>query len=92
MTSMSNPILLPFQPDAMTPAQLTAVVLPGPLHRAHPRPVCLSAAPLVHLVRDQRLDPLLGIQRAHLELYIRHLGESGLRVSSVNRTGMAATR
>jgi site-specific recombinase XerD len=27
---------------------------------------------------------LIGIQRAHIELYIRHLGESGLRVSSVN--------
>jgi hypothetical protein len=30
------------------------------------------------------LDPLAGIQRAHVELYIRHLGESGLMVSSVN--------
>src|SRR5450759_3264190 len=31
-----------------------------------------------------RLDPLEGIQRAHVELYIRHLGESGLRPSSIN--------
>jgi site-specific recombinase XerD len=31
-----------------------------------------------------RLDPLTGIQRAHIELYIRHLHESGLRDSSVN--------
>ncbi|MDQ3029286.1 MAG: site-specific integrase [Actinomycetota bacterium] len=30
------------------------------------------------------LDPLVGIQRAHIELYIRHLGDGGLRVSSVN--------
>jgi len=30
------------------------------------------------------LDPLLGIQRAHVELYIRQLGESGLRDSSVS--------
>jgi len=29
------------------------------------------------------LDPLTGIQRAHVELYIRHLGESGLMDSSV---------
>lgn len=37
------------------------------------------------------LDPLLGIQRAHVELYIRHLGESGLMPSSVN-TSMHAVR
>jgi integrase/recombinase XerD len=30
------------------------------------------------------LDPLIGIQRAHVELYIRHLGGCGLRPSSVN--------
>ena len=28
------------------------------------------------------LDPLVGIQRAHVELYIRHLGASGLMASS----------
>ena len=32
------------------------------------------------------LDPLEGIQRAHVELYIRHLGECGLMDSSVNTT------
>ena len=37
------------------------------------------------------LDPLVGIQRAHVELYIRHLGESGLMSSSVN-TSMHAVR
>ena len=30
------------------------------------------------------LDPLVGIQRAHVELYIRGLGEAGLMVSSTN--------
>jgi hypothetical protein len=30
-----------------------------------------------------RLDPLVGIQLAHIELYIRHLGETGLMPSSV---------
>jgi site-specific recombinase XerD len=29
------------------------------------------------------LDPLVGIQRAHVELYIRHLGETGLMDSSI---------
>lgn len=30
------------------------------------------------------MDPLLGLQRAHLELYIRHLHDAGLRDSSIN--------
>ncbi|MEI7058226.1 site-specific integrase [Nocardioides sp. CCNWLW239] len=30
------------------------------------------------------LDPLTGIQRAHVELYIRNLGEAGLMASSIN--------
>jgi integrase/recombinase XerD len=29
------------------------------------------------------IDPLVGVQRAHVELYIRHLGETGLMDSSV---------
>ena len=37
------------------------------------------------------LDPLVGIQRAHVELYIRHLGDSGLMASSGN-TSMHAVR
>ena len=37
------------------------------------------------------LDPLVGIQRAHVELYIRQLGESGLMDSSIN-TMMHAVR
>ncbi len=37
------------------------------------------------------MDPLVGIQRAHVELYIRQLGESGLTDSSVN-TMMHAVR
>jgi site-specific recombinase XerD len=37
------------------------------------------------------LDPLVGIQRARVELYVRHLGESGLMAYSVN-TPMHAIR
>jgi integrase/recombinase XerD len=37
------------------------------------------------------LDPLSGIQRAHVELFIRYLGERGLVASSVN-TSMHAVR
>lgn len=32
------------------------------------------------------LDPLIGIQRAHVELYVHHLGECGLMDSSVTTT------
>jgi integrase/recombinase XerD len=34
--------------------------------------------------RHDALDPLVGIERAHVELYIRGLGESWLMGSSIN--------
>ena len=37
--------------------------LPGQVHRADPQAVRLPAAPLVHLVRNQRPGPLVGLQR-----------------------------
>jgi hypothetical protein len=43
------------------------------------------------MVRVQRPELLVGIQRAHVELYIRPLGESGLMPSSVT-TSMPAVR
>src|SRR3954463_11600734 len=84
MTRPPSTILLPFQPDAMTPAQLTAVSY---LARYTGHTHALYAYQLRRWFtwcEFNALDPLLGVQRAHLELYIRHLGESGLRVSSVN--------
>jgi site-specific recombinase XerD len=41
---------------------------------------------VVYVVPDNGLDPLKEIQRAHVELYIRHLGDCGLMDSSVNTT------
>ena len=58
-------------------------VLLGPLLRPYPRPVCLSTEAVVRLVREQRAGPLAGIQRAHVELYVRQLGDQGLMDSSV---------
>jgi integrase/recombinase XerD len=81
---MSNTILLPFQPDSMTPAQLAAVSY---LARYSGHTHGLYAYQLRRWFgwcETNRLDPLEGIQRAHVELYIRHLGESGLRPSSIN--------
>jgi integrase/recombinase XerD len=68
----------------MTPSQLAAVSYlarySGPTH-------ALYAAQLRRWFGwcgSNGLDPLIGIQRAHVELYIRQLGESGLMDSSVN--------
>jgi integrase/recombinase XerD len=83
--------LLPFQPDAMAPAQLAAVSY---LARYSGHTHMLYAS---HLRRwfawcqSNTLDPLVGIQRAHIELYIRHLGQAGLMASSVV-TSMHAVR
>ncbi|HEX5993217.1 MAG TPA: site-specific integrase [Thermomicrobiales bacterium] len=81
---MTSTTLLPFQPEAMTPAQLAAVSY---LARYTGHTHTLYAYQLRRWFgwcETNALDPLVGVQRAHLELYIRHLGDSGLRVSSVN--------
>src|SRR3712207_4934546 len=81
---MSNPTtLLPFQPSSMTSAQLAAVSY---LARYSGRTHALYAAQLRRWFgwcESNGLDPLVGIQRAHVELYIRKLGETGLMDSSV---------
>jgi integrase/recombinase XerD len=76
--------VLPFQPSSMTSAQLAAVSY---LARYSGRTHLLYAAQLRRWFawcETNGLDPLLGIQRAHVELYIRQLGgECGLMDSSV---------
>ena len=88
---MSNTMLLPFQPDQMSPGALAAVSY---LARYSGRTHALYASQ--HAVGFDwcdlnGLDPLVRIQRAHVQLYIRHLGEVGLMASSVN-TSMQAVR
>ncbi len=81
---MSTSTLLPFQPDAMTPAQLAAVSY---LARYTGQTHTLYAYQLRRWFTwcdTNALDPLAGIQRAHIELYIRHLHDSGMRDSSIN--------
>ena len=63
--------LLPFQPATMSTAQLAAVSQLG---------LWFSWC------EGNTLDPLVGVQRAHVELYIRGLGERGLMESSVVTT------
>lgn len=88
---MTATTLLPFQPDAMTPAQRAAVSY---LARYSGHTHALYACQLRRWFawcESNDLDPLIGIQRAHIELYIRFLGESGLMASSVT-TSMHAVR
>jgi integrase/recombinase XerD len=83
--------LLPFQPTAMSTAQLAAVSY---LARYSGHTHALYAYQLRRWFAwcaTNGLDPLVGIQRAHVELYIRQLGESGLMASSVT-TSMHAVR
>ena len=88
---MTATTLLPFQPDAMTPAQRAAVSY---LARYSGHTHALYAHQLRRWFawcETRDLDPLIVIQRAHIELYIRYLGESGLMASSVT-TSMHAVR
>ena len=76
--------ILPFRPDSMTPAQLAAVSF---LARYTGRTHDLYASQLRRWFawcEDNGLDPLIGIQRAHVELYIRQMTDRGLMVSTIN--------
>jgi integrase/recombinase XerD len=75
--------LLRFQPLSMSPAELAAVSF---LARYSGHTHALYAYQLRRWFAwcgTNGLNPLVGIQRAHVELYIRQLGESGLMDSSV---------
>jgi integrase/recombinase XerD len=81
---MSAPTaLLPFQPSTMSTAQLAAVSYlarySGRTHRLY----SFQLREWFSWCESHGLDPLVGIQRAHVELYIRGLGERGLMDSSV---------
>ena len=81
---MSSPSLLPSQPMPMTTAQLAAVSF---LARYGGRTHELYAYQLRRWCgwcEGNGLDPLIGVQRAPVELYVRGLGEAGLMASSMN--------
>ena len=76
-------ILLPFQPASMSTAQLAAVSF---LARYSGHTHALYAYQLREWFtwcEVHGLDPLTGVHRAHVELYIRGLNERGLMDSSV---------
>ncbi|MFE4000464.1 tyrosine-type recombinase/integrase [Nocardioides sp. YIM B13467] len=76
--------LLPFQPLSMTTAELAAVSFlarySGHTHELY----SYQLRRWFTWCQTNGLDPLTGIQRAHVELYIRNLGEAGLMASSIN--------
>ncbi len=88
---MSSTALLPFRPDTLTTAQLAAVSFlaryTGQTHKMY----AFQLRCWFVWCESNQLDPLAGIQRAHVELFIRHLGDRGLMASSVN-TSMHAVR
>ena len=81
---MSTPTaLLPFQPATLSTAHLAPVSF---LARASARTHHLytfRSREWFDWRERNGLDPLVGVQRAHVELYIRSLGERGLMDSSV---------
>jgi site-specific recombinase XerD len=76
-------MLLPFQPLSMSTAQLAAVSFlarnAGRTHRLY----TYQLKRWFTWCEGNGLDPQLGIKRAHVELYIRHLDETGLMDSSI---------
>ena len=79
----ASTILLPFQPASMSTAQLAAVSFPA---RYSGRTHALYTYQLKRWFtwcEGNGLNPLVEIQRAHVELCIRHLGASGLMDSSM---------
>lgn len=75
--------LLPFQPATMTPAQLAAVSFLARYSGVTHVQYAASLRRWFAWCETNGLDPLIGIQRAHVELYIHELGQSGLMDSSV---------
>ncbi|MGA8045657.1 MAG: tyrosine-type recombinase/integrase [Dermatophilaceae bacterium] len=81
---MSEPkVLQPFQPATMSTAHLAAVSFlaryGGRTHELYE----YQLREWFSWCQNNGIDPLVGVQRAHIELYIRGLGERGLMDSSV---------
>jgi hypothetical protein len=82
---MSNTILLPYQPESTTRAPQVAAVSYLARYSGHTNSLyTYQLRRWFQWCETNRLDPLDGLQRAHVELYIRHLGGCGLMPSSVN--------
>ena len=84
--SVPSATLLPFQPATMSTAQLAALsYLARYAGRTHVL-YTYQQGLWFSWCEGNALDPLAGIQRAHVELYIRGLRERGLMDPSVVTT------
>ena len=82
---MSHNTPMPFQPEHMNAGQLAAVSYLA-RYSGHTHSLYVSQLRRWFGWCEQNgLDPLVGIQRAHVELYIRHLRQSGLMESGTHR-------
>ena len=70
--------LLPFQPASMSTAQLAAVSFLARYSGRSHHLYSFQLSEWFAWCERNGLDPLVGVQRAHVELYIRSLGERGL--------------
>ena len=81
---MSTPTtLLPFQPASMSTARLAAVSFSARYSARTHHLYAFQLREWFSWCEANGLDPPVGVQRAHVELYIRSLGERGLMDSSV---------
>ncbi len=75
-TATSPTATLPFQPSSMSPAQLAAVSCLARYSGATHAIYRTQLARWFTWWETNGLNPLVGIQRAHVELYIRNLGST----------------
>lgn len=75
-TTSSSTVLLPLPPSSMSPAQLAAISYLARYTGATHAPYAAQLRRWFGWCETNRLDPLVGIQQAHVELYIRQLGAS----------------
>src|SRR3712207_9457395 len=88
---MAPTTLLPWQPDGLTPAQIAAVSYlarySGPTHALY----AYQLRRWFGWCESNGLDPLTGVQRAHVELSTVRPAEPGLQDCSTRRSRMGAT-
>ena len=68
---------LPFQPPSMSTAQLAAVSFLARCSGRTPHLYQFQVREWFAWCERNGLDPLVGVQRVHVELHIRSLGERG---------------
>lgn len=90
-TTTNSTAALPLQPSSMSPAQLAAVSFLARYSGATHALYSTQLGRWFAWCEANRLDSLVGIQRAHVQLYVRELGEGAAATSSGTFRGIGAT-